>query len=345
MNVLISPLLAVSITNQTDLIKILLEEKGYNVIYKNTISVYDIHDENNVAFLWVTLATARFLGDAVFPYLYCKKPKAIYVTIEGIPSRANILCSNIPKLEFIANSNFTRSCLEQAGLRVKDVVHHAIDWETCQQLRKDSEKLRQHWKEEFGNRVLFLYVGRNDPRKGLDRLAKAISIANEKFESETAYLIYSEGHLSKLEEHHNVVRVGNFGGLGHEQVLRMMGACDYLIFPSICEGFGLPVLEANAMGRPVIHAWIPPLDEFSSKDFNFTFGYQQKVLVSQAGMQYWVFHEYRPELMAEMIEYAVDIFKNHPEEYQEYCQKAVEHTKDWDFRKVYPDLLKHLGMK
>ncbi len=35
--------------------------------------------------------------------------------------------------------------------------------------------------------------------------------------------------------------------------------CDLLLFPSIKEGFGIPVLEAQAMGRPVVTSRRPPL--------------------------------------------------------------------------------------
>jgi glycosyltransferase involved in cell wall biosynthesis len=345
MKIIISPLTAVSVINQAELIKKLLTQKGYDVVYKNTISIYDINDERNKAFLWFTLATVTFLGDAVFPYLYCSKPKAVYVTIEGIPTKANILCSNIPKLDLIAVSNFAKECLTQAGLNVIDVVHHAIDWEKCQKLREESKTLEKKWREEFKDRTIFLYVGRNDPRKGLDRLAKAISIANAELKDQTVYLIYSEGELSTLEDLPNVIRIGNFGSMDYDQVLRMIGACDYLLFPSVCEGFGLPLLEANALGRPVIHAWFPPFDEFSSKEFNFTFGYQRKVLVNQGNAQYWVFHEYRPELLAEMIKFAVITHQENRDEYNEYCQKAIEHTKNWDYKLIYPKLLKYLGVE
>ena len=165
--VIISHLIATSVVNQADMVKRLLMEKGFEVEYKNTVTIKDIDNDNNLAFLWFTLATIRFIGDAVWPYLYCKKEKAVYVTIEGIPTKANIRCSNVGKLNFIANSKFVKSCLTQAGLNVVDVVHHAIDHEQCQSLRKDSLTLKKKWEGEYGDRVKFMYLGRNDPRKGL----------------------------------------------------------------------------------------------------------------------------------------------------------------------------------
>jgi glycosyltransferase involved in cell wall biosynthesis len=340
--VLIAPLLAVSVTNQADMIKALLAEKNIPSTYKNKVSIQDIQSDKNRAFLWFTLATLRFSGDAVWPYIACKKPKAFYTTVEGIPTKAHTLCSNLPKIDFIANSEFTKKSLEQAGLQVSEVIHHGIDWEKCQRLRKDSELIKKKWEGEFKDRVKFLYVGRNDPRKGLDLLERAIGMVNETMPDKVVFLLFTEGNLDKLDSAQNVVRVGTVNSLPYDQVLRLIGGCDYFLFPTVCEGFGLPLLEANAMGKPAIHCWMPPLSEFSSKDFNFVYGYYEERLVNCQNMQYWIFHTYRPELLAEMITEAVRVFKENKAQYDEFCIKAAEHTKAWDYHKVYGRLLERL---
>lgn len=342
--VLISPLIATSVINQVDLIKKLLVEKGYEPLIKSNINQRDIDAQENVAFLWFTLATIRFLGDAVWPYIYSKKPKAVYVTIEGIPTKANYLCSNLKSLEFIGVSKFVEGCLKQAGFKTKGYIHHSVDHEKCQSLRPDSLTLRKKWETEYGDRVKFLYLGRNDPRKGLPELGRAVGIMNEEHEKDFVMLLASEGDVAGLTDQKNVVKVAQIGSMMYDDVLRIIGACDYFVFPSMCEGFGLPLLEANAMGVPAVHSWFPPLEEFSSKDFNFVFGYQGEQIVNQGNVQYWLFHRYRPELLAEMMMHAISIFKKDKTEYQEYCAKAIEHTKEWDYRKVYPQLLKQLGI-
>jgi len=342
--VIISPLIATSVINQADLIKKLLIDKGFEVEYKSTVGVKDIQDKENTSFLWFTLATIRFLGDAVWPYIYCKKPKAVYVTIEGIPSKANYLHSNVRSLDFIAVSHFVERCLKQVGLKVVDVVHHAVDYEKCKSLRPDSLTLKKKWEAEYGDRVKFLYLGRNDPRKGLPELGKAVGILNEEHQDEFVMLLASEGDVEGLTDQKNVVKIAQTGSMMYDDVLRIIGACDYFVFPSMCEGFGLPLLEANAMGVPAIHAWIPPLEEFSSKEFNFVFGHQGEQLVNQGNVQYWIFHRYRPEILAEMMTHAMKIFKESKKEYRGYCQKALEHSKAWDYRKIYPKLLRHLNI-
>jgi glycosyltransferase involved in cell wall biosynthesis len=54
-------------------------------------------------------------------------------------------------------------------------------------------------------------------------------------------------------------RVGT--GLSDVELRRAYGDCDLLLFPSTKEGFGIPVLEAQATGRPVVTSSRPPLPE------------------------------------------------------------------------------------
>jgi len=347
--VLISPLLATSILNQAELIKKLLQQKGFDVLYKTTISTYDIRNDNVYATLWISLCTIQHIGDAVWPFIYSRKPKAVYVTIEGIPTKANVLYSNLPKLAFIANSNFTAMCLKDVGLTVIDVVHHAIDKDQCEAAMKAAEPLRKKFENQFKDKCKLLYVGRDDPRKALNYLAEAMRILIEKGRRDFVLILHApksvREKLQFLEDYGCLYYHGDFGSLPMIGVLRLMHACDYLVFPSRSEGFGLPVLEANAVARPAIHCWFPPLSEFSSKDFNFVFDYIEERFVKCSGGQYWIFHEYLPEMLADMIAWAIDIWKNSKQEYEEYCVKAKEHAWRWDYRIIYPRLLYYLGIK
>jgi glycosyltransferase involved in cell wall biosynthesis len=50
-------------------------------------------------------------------------------------------------------------------------------------------------------------------------------------------------------------------GLSDDEVRRAYEECDLLLFPSTKEGFGIPILEAQASGRPVVTSSEPPLTE------------------------------------------------------------------------------------
>jgi len=343
-NVIISPLLAHSIVNQAELIKKLVEELGYRAVYQTTISSHDVRRDENVAFLWVRLALAEFLGGVTSVYMNCKKPKAIYVTIEGVPTKGNVLYSPLKNLEFIANSNFTAECLSTVGFKVVDVIHHGIDIEECEKAIKAAPKKWGFLKDRCKDRCKVLYVGRNDPRKALSKLSTAINMVNETHRDRVVFIIYSEESAGNLFKQENVIFLPMFGRHSHVDVLALMAYCDYLVFPSVSEGFGLPVLEANAVGRPAIHCWFPPLNEFSNDYFNFVWDYETKELVKCGLSQYWIFHQYPDEILAESIVAAIDTFFESKERYEEYCEKAKEHARQWDYRKVYRKLLGHLKL-
>ena len=345
MKVVFSVLPAVSTMQQGDLIEKLIREKGFEVDRKKNITIYDIRDKDTYAVLWFTLCTVPYLGDAVFPYLYCQKPKAVYVTIEGVPTKANLRHTNIPKIEFIANSKFTADCLKKAGLKVKDVVHHAINIDACRRIMQDAEKYREKFHAKYNNKCIILYVGRHDPRKQLQLLATAQEILTAEGFTDYVLLLHTEASARSLMWVGNVEFTAGFGNLNYQQVLRLMALADYLVFPSVCEGFGLPVLEANAVGTPVIHCWFPPLSEFSNSEFNFVFDYSYEKLVSQDNYQWWIFHMYEPEHLADMIKFAVEVWKNDKEQYQEYRAKAHEWASQWDYRRIYPKLLRHIGIE
>ena len=111
--------------------------------------------------------------------------------------------------------------------------------------------------------------------------------------------------------------------------------------------YNLEVEEDNSYvveGIAVHNCDYAPLNEFSSPDFNFMFNYIDKQAVKCNMYQYWIFHIFTPDMLAEMIAYAIDVYKNHKDEYQEYCTKAREWTKNWDYHVKYVELMRELRL-
>ena len=67
--------------------------------------------------------------------------------------------------------------------------------------------------------------------------------------------------LKKLEE--NKISFSNSFALEQNEVIEKYYQTDILIFVSTYEGFGVPILEAQAMGIPVITSNISPMIEVS----------------------------------------------------------------------------------
>ena len=345
--VLISSLNADSMINQAMLFKKLVEKSEYEAVFKSMISLKDLESDDVIAGAWFQLATINFIGDAIVPYILSDKPKFLYVTCEGYLTKGNVINSNITKCEFIAVSNYVRECLVNSGLKVKKVVHHAVDWRLCGEIRNKNQYQKRQIDNYAKDKIKFIVVARHDPRKNLKNFAEALKILNDKgYQNDyIVFLITDESAKELFEGINNVVFIKPFGGSSHELILGYIASCDYLIHPAVCEGFGLPVLEANAVGIPAIHCDFPPLNEFSSSEFNFTFSYIDKQIVKANAYQNWIFHLFTPDMLAEVIAYAIDVYKNSKDEYNEYCIKAREWTKNWDYHIKYAELMKELKLK
>jgi len=346
--VLISCLWATSVFEQGRLIAKLLREHGANVEMRKYISIFDIMNHSADAYLWLLVINPTWLTDVVPAYIEAKQATGgkayIYSTVEGIPYPHITKVHCCRYAEYVANSNFTKRCLEKAGLKVIDVIHHAVDFTEVEQAKKIAQYLRQKIKRDFPGRVVFCYVGRDDHRKQLDKLMQAIDIVNEKAKDKLVLLLHTELRRPKLFERPNVYIVSKFGELTHVKVLALMHASDYFVFPSVCEGFGVPVLEAMAVGRPVIHCWFEPLSEFSNREYNIVFDYLDVEYWKTSAEQYFEMHMYEPEQLADAILYAIDIYTNYKSEYEERCTKLTEWAKKWNYRNIYSKWLHKLGV-
>lgn len=57
----------------------------------------------------------------------------------------------------------------------------------------------------------------------------------------------------------------NLVNLSHQQVAQAYADCDIVTFVSVGEGFGVPIIEAQAMGRPLVTSNVPPMSEVAGR--------------------------------------------------------------------------------
>lgn len=343
--VLVNSLRASSMENQAELVKKVLTSWGYEPIDTNFVNVFDVRKPDVGGVLWMQLFAIDFLTSQIPAYREAKIPKAMYVTIEGVPHRSAVIHSSLTGAEYVAVSDFVAKMLMRVGVRVKAAVHHAIDMDLARKAVDLSDRVRKLFEERFKGKVTITLVARNDPRKGFDALAEALRILRGKGVKDFVLVVKSDPSAKDVLKGENVFFTNWFGSTTYLETLALMAGSDYTVFPTYCEGFGLPVLESMAVGTPVIHTWCPPLTEFSSTEFNFVYEFDDLKLVQNIHRQYWVFHVYNPEYLAEMIELAIDTKLNNLETYEDYCAKAMEHASKWDYRSVYPNLLRIMGLK
>jgi glycosyltransferase involved in cell wall biosynthesis len=100
-------------------------------------------------------------------------------------------------------------------------------------------------------------LGASDPRKNTVRVVQAFAeLAAENPQPELIVLGLSEVATSKLTSRVSDPRIRrrilSLGFITRHELVALYGAASVLLYPSLGEGFGLPILEAMACGTPVI---------------------------------------------------------------------------------------------
>lgn len=109
---------------------------------------------------------------------------------------------------------------------------------------------------DIGRAPYFLSVGTVQPRKNYQMLVRAFKgVANRRphrlvIAGGRGWLV--EGLLEEIERQGLGDRVRLIGFVDDDDLPALYSASEALVFPSLYEGFGLPLLEAMACGAPVI---------------------------------------------------------------------------------------------
>jgi len=139
------------------------------------------------------------------------------------------------------------------------VVPLGIDTQRYQP--RDSSSLRKKLGLE-GKRVV-LYVGFTTPRKGLEYLGQAL----QELDPDCRLLIVGKWEPGYRESFYRSLRpatrerILEAGYVPDDDLPFYYSLADVFVFPSLLEGFGLPVAEAMACGTPVIAANTSSLPE------------------------------------------------------------------------------------
>jgi len=154
--------------------------------------------------------------------------------------------ARLPKA-MIAVSEKTKEGLLSLGAPEEciSIVPNGIDFQRIQHVKPSNEKFD------------VIYVGRLISHKNVDLLLSALSIVKKRIPNIRCAVIGNGPEMIKLKilcKKLNLLKNVKFFGFvkDDEKVYSLMKSSKIFVLPSIREGFGVVVLEANACGIPVI---------------------------------------------------------------------------------------------
>ena len=112
-----------------------------------------------------------------------------------------------------------------------------------------------------------LFIGRIEERKNVTRIVDAFDILKQRYHIPHDLVLvgkpgYGYTHIqSNITESPYVTSIQEVGYVSEEEKERWLAGASVFVFPSLYEGFGLPVLEAQAAGVPVVTAATSSLPE------------------------------------------------------------------------------------
>jgi glycosyltransferase involved in cell wall biosynthesis len=161
---------------------------------------------------------------------------------------------------FIAVSNAVKKdVVEHTGIDANKVVpiHNGFDPALFRPIR-DAERLRQVGEQYRLPQKFILWVGQIESRKNVARLLQAF--ARIKDEIPHALVIAGEQRWSTQTELQVIAQLGIAdrvlfpGWILHTDLPAVYSLADLFSFPSLYEGFGIPLIEAMACGCPIVTA-------------------------------------------------------------------------------------------
>ncbi len=136
----------------------------------------------------------------------------------------------------------------------------SVTYEGHEHIEQTFPEKAVHERFSLGPLPFFIVVGSNSLHKNL----KVVLAANELVDQDKSQIALVGGDFSKVFQASHITLAKNVKRYGYvsDINLRMLYSnAIALIFPSLYEGFGLPLLEAMACSCPVICSDIPPAHE------------------------------------------------------------------------------------
>ena len=175
-----------------------------------------------------------------------------YYVTEGIPLYIEFLKYRLKKQLIVTPSRFSKEMIESVGVSVREVIPHMAT-----PLQVDHAFGRM-WRSKYpSNKKIFVYVGNPARRKGLPELKKAVEVLSQR-RKDFIVVVHTieqpslQGYSMRDIKHEHIVIEFEFGRVTKDKALAKVAYADIYVHPALSEGFGLPVLEAMQLQKPLV---------------------------------------------------------------------------------------------
>lgn len=201
------------------------------------------------------VVTIHDLAFKIFPQYFPKKDLA---ELNYLAGRAIKGADKIIAISEVTKRDILRFFPQISAEKIS-VVHHGFDGELFEKkvLQEESKKILKAYDLVAG--CYLLYVGAIQPRKNLSVLIEAFEKLKEK--NPELKLVFAGAPAWKHKQTFAKIQASKFkddiivtGTISFSDLPTLYQNASVFIFPSLYEGFGIPVLEAFASGVPVVLA-------------------------------------------------------------------------------------------
>jgi len=319
-----------SFKNQTDLIARVLSDGGYQTILASQYLAKKDREFGHNIIVFGSMISAN-VKRHVQLFSYYGPVRIAYLVAEGVVDSTFHPPSLYRRYVTIANSEFSAGNLRNSGFRVDACLHHAIDIEQCSRAMRNAKPFGRP-KDRF---TWFVYTAQTGVRKHPETFLDAFRIAQKKTDYSIGLRAISKLEPYLAEDDKFIFNDADFGSLPHHEVLQFIARGDYYLHLTKCESFGLPALEAMALGKPVVAVRMMPTTEFIPPDGAFWVSFYEVERVGGYGFMDFLIHNYDVQEAADVIVQAHDVRWNYPSQYEDMRQRLLERAKEYDYRRKY----------
>ena len=219
---------------------------------ENLIGPVDVFHSSD----WTQAPTKAAKVTTIHDLVVYKYPETLHPQIVSVHKRRLARVKKECDVIIAVSQNTKKDIVEILGIsenKIK-VVYEAV-----------GESFTKYKKTPHSGRPYILTVGTREPRKNLDRLVEAFSkIKNKDVE---LVIVGKYGWGTEISNKQSTInnKIKLLGYVPQEKLLELYANAEAFVYPSLYEGFGIPVLEAMTVGCAVITSSISSMSEVGGK--------------------------------------------------------------------------------